>query len=89
MSDVEPVKWDGAWYLPVDQRELTAMLLAMAARVNLGDSFEGSIQYLMADPDIHPEPFLVRASYRVDNLQGQGSVRLVPNPIQIKRREAQ
>lgn len=67
--------------------ELAKTLREMAAAVEAGDSFEGSIEYLMPQPLIdswpgpgnHPgltglDEYAVRASYRVGNSMGQGGV---------------
>jgi hypothetical protein len=71
-------------------RDIAAVLRDMADRVESGDSFEGSIEYLL--PDVpewaqrgEPEPpgyehrdyRLVRATYRVGNTDGQGGVTMI------------
>jgi hypothetical protein len=60
--------------------ELLAILDDMRLRVANGDSFEGSIEYLMSEPVLGAgvdADFAVLASYRVGNTLGQGSVRLI------------
>ena len=64
--------------------ELAAILFEMGAKVLAGDSFEGSIEYLLPEPPEHkgdpePDPNLVhvRGAYRVGNLQGQGGMRMI------------
>lgn len=65
--------------IPATQDELVAVLLDMAERVRTGDSFEGSIEYLMPTVEDVPEDTyaLVRASYRIGNRDGQGGLRLI------------
>jgi hypothetical protein len=63
--------------IPMDAETLAAVLHDMAAHVEAGDSFEGSIEYLMPAPG-DPECYaMVRASYRIGNTLGQGGVRLI------------
>jgi hypothetical protein len=55
-----------------------AELADMLDRVRSGDSLEGSIEYLV--PDMHDPAgaeVMVRTTYRVGNLQGQGGMRIV------------
>jgi len=75
--------------VPSTYVEVAAILQNMAAHVEAGDSFEGSIEYSM--PDVpewaqrgEPEPegweqpeVLVRAAYRIGNLDGQGGYRII------------
>ena len=66
-------------HVPMTREELAAVLRDILARVENGDSFEGSIEYLMdytIDAD-QPADFMVRGSYRTGNTMGQGGVRLV------------
>lgn len=71
---------------------LVATLEDILDHVRAGDSFEGSIEYLLPDPDnpdeVPPEfrdgkdgyfepGVMVRASYRIGNLQGQGGLRMI------------
>jgi hypothetical protein len=71
-------------------KDIAAVLRDMADRVESGDSYEGSIEYLLPEtPDWaqrgEPEPpgwehrdyRLVRATYRIGNLDGQGSVTMI------------
>lgn len=57
--------------------ELVLVLRDMAERVEKNDSFEGSIEYTLPDILDAQDGFRVRASYRVGNLNGQGSMRMV------------
>lgn len=60
---------------PMSREELVSLLDDIRDRVAAGDSFEGRLQYLLSnDAD---KPFEVAALYRVDNLLGQGSTRMV------------
>jgi hypothetical protein len=59
----------------MSREELTSLLDDIRDRVAAGDSFEGKLQYLLGtDAD---RPFEVAALYRVGNLLGQGSTRLI------------
>lgn len=70
--------------------ELVGVLADIHDRVRAGDSFEGSIEYLIPGADDgrrDHRPYvteaewlrgsMVRASYRIGNLQGQGSLRMI------------
>lgn len=66
-------------HLPMSQTDLLAVLDDIRQSVAAGDSFEGSIEYLMPGPlgmDTD-EDFAVMASYRVGNSMGQGGVVLI------------
>jgi hypothetical protein len=56
--------------VPSTYREVAAHLRVMAELVEAGDSLEGSLEYSM--PEV-----MLRASYRVGNLGGQGGVRII------------
>jgi hypothetical protein len=57
--------------------ELLAILDDIRQCVQVDDSFEGSIEYLMPT-DVDPNAdFMVRAAYRVGNSQGQGGMCLI------------
>ena len=71
-------------------KDIAAVLRDMAARVESGDSYEGSIEYLLppvppwqerGDPEPpgweHRDYRLVRGTYRIGNLDGQGSVTMI------------
>jgi hypothetical protein len=60
----------------MSREELADILAALSARVRVGDSDEGSIEYLLADPDAD-HPHQVRAAYRVGNSMGQGGMVLI------------
>jgi hypothetical protein len=60
----------------MSREELADILDDMAARVREGDSFEGHIEYQMAEPDAE-HPHQVRAAYRVGNRMGQGGMVLI------------
>lgn len=66
------------------REELLAVLDDMRARIELGDSFEGGINYLMpwaeelGDPVTDPpDGFRVEGGYRVGNRMGQGGFRMI------------
>lgn len=93
--------------VPCSRETLLAVLDDIRHHVEAGDSFEGSVEYLMPYPEGCPacsplisegkEPtpdcatcggtgmvdypqdvdFLLRAAYRIGNLQGQGGMRLI------------
>jgi hypothetical protein len=58
------------------REELADILGDMADRVRAGDSLEGSIEYLLADPEAD-HPHQVRAAYRTGNRMGQGGMILL------------
>jgi NTP pyrophosphatase (non-canonical NTP hydrolase) len=60
----------------MSREELADILAALSARVRVGDSDEGSIEYLLADPDA-THPHQVRTAYRVGNRMGQGGMILL------------
>jgi hypothetical protein len=66
---------------PKTTAELLGVLDDVRARVAAGDSFEGSLEYLMPYDEegvlVEGADFMVRAAYRVGNSQGQGGMRLV------------
>lgn len=62
---------------PMNQNELVEVLKDILLVVDNNDSFEGSIEYLMPDPNGPDCDFMVRASYRVGNSMGQGGVVLI------------
>lgn len=64
----------------LSKEQLSKLLRHMAELVETGDSFEGSLEYLI--PDIDPEPkegedFAVTARFRIGNLDGQGGMRFI------------
>jgi hypothetical protein len=71
-------------------KDIAAVLRHMADLVESGDSFEGSIEYLLPEPpdwamngEPQPEDYeqrdyrLVRASFRTGNSLGQGGVTMI------------
>ena len=56
--------------------QLAAVLLDMSVRVEQGDSYDGSISY-KTDYEGGEPGFGVVAAYRVGNLMGQGSMRII------------
>lgn len=65
---------------PVSKQQLLDVLDDIRARVDANDSFEGSFEYLMPDPDDPDErdaDFMLRAVWRVGNSMGQGGMRSV------------
>jgi hypothetical protein len=63
--------------VPTTYAALAAVLRGMADLVEAGDSFEGSIEYLMPDPANLDAEVMVRASFRIGNSMGQGGVRII------------
>lgn len=62
----------------ISQAALLSALDDIRYRVALGDSLEGSIEWLMPEgPEAGPRDFAVRAAWRVGNLQGQGGMRMI------------
>ena len=68
----------GNYPVPVSRDTLLALLDDIRHHVEHGDSFEGSLEYLMPEPgDPDDVEFRLRAAYRIGNLQGQGGMRLI------------
>lgn len=73
--------------VPRTQQDLIAYLADILDRVKTGDSMEGSIEWtLPGEGDPQDAYAMVRASYRIGNLQGQGGMRMVgaidpPSPV--------
>ena len=65
--------------VPMSYSSLAAVLRRMAELVELGDSMEGSIEYMIPMPPNDPEDaeVMARASFRVGNRVGQGGVRII------------
>ena len=64
--------------VPMTYEALAAVLRGMADLVEAGDSFEGSIEYLMPTPDDPADAdVMARAAFRIGNLQGQGGMRII------------
>jgi hypothetical protein len=61
----------------VTKAYLLAILDDIRAHVAADDSFEGSLQYLIPE---NGDGFELMASYRVDNLRGQGSIVHIEGP---------
>jgi len=77
MSNLVPV--------PMSQEDLVETLTDILDRVKMGDSYEGSIEYMLpwhtalGDPKNDPPDvaYRVRGAYRLGNTQGQGGMRLI------------
>jgi hypothetical protein len=89
--------------VPASRETLLALLDDIRHHVEIGDSFEGSLEYLMPYPEMCPEckgdvdrlpqcvtcggkgeiefpegtEFVLKAAYRIGNLQGQGGMRMI------------
>jgi len=69
----------------MDRHELAALLRDMADRAEVGDSYEGNIEYHWPDEEMAGRDgwpavdadFWVHGVYRVGNLQGQGGMRVI------------
>jgi hypothetical protein len=62
----------------ISREALIGILEDILNRVRAGDSFEGSIEYLLPeDMDAPARSFDVRASYRIGNTMGQGGLRMI------------
>ncbi|MFF8829280.1 hypothetical protein [Streptomyces sp. NPDC015131] len=60
----------------MSREELLSLLDDIRDRVATGDSFEGHIRYLIAEPGSQ-HPFDVAALYRIGNSMGQGGARII------------
>lgn len=68
--------------VPMSQQDLAATLQDMLDRVRAGDSLEGSIEYALpyiGDPE--DAYAMVRAAYRVGNLDGQGGMQIIGDTV--------
>jgi len=64
--------------VPLTKAELVSILKDMLDRVEAGDSLEGFLEYALPDElELEDAEFMVKASYRRGNLNGQGSMRMV------------
>jgi hypothetical protein len=67
--------------IPMSKVRLLVLLDDIRVRIAADDSYEGSLEYGMPldeSGEIIPDAdFVVRAAYRVGNLQGQGGMRLI------------
>jgi hypothetical protein len=64
--------------------ELLDMLREIVAGVESGDTMEGSIEFLIPyEGDPEGTDFMVRASYRVGNLMGQGGIRMFGDMVEV------
>lgn len=70
----------------ISRNDLVDLLTEIRDAAAIGDSLEGSFEYLLPDPGECPKGtgmskwvagFMVRASYRVGNLLGEGAIRMV------------
>lgn len=61
----------------LSREDLLAVLDEIRNGVASGDTLEGSIEFLLNYNDELPQPYDVRAGYRIDNLQGQGGMRMI------------
>jgi hypothetical protein len=67
--------------VPCSKETLLALLDDIRHHVEIGDSYEGYLEYLMPyDEDmneVEDADFMIKAGYRIGNLQGQGGMRLI------------
>jgi hypothetical protein len=67
--------------VPVSKEALLALLDDIRAHVDANDSFEGYLEYGMPFGEdeelIKDADFVVKAGYRIGNLQGQGGFRMI------------
>jgi hypothetical protein len=61
----------------VQTQELITILDDIRQRIQAGDSFEGHLSYTYLDGECDAGDFFINATYRVGNLQGQGSMRVI------------
>lgn len=79
---------EAPWYELVSEAQLIAILDHIRGSIAAGDSFEGSIEYLMPSTIGHEiadqEEYAVRAFFRIGNSMGQGGAVTYPHPNAIK-----
>ncbi len=61
----------------IAKEDLLMILRDMIACVEQDDSYEGSIEYSCIHDACQKDEFMVRASYRIGNSEGQGGCRMV------------
>jgi hypothetical protein len=61
----------------LSKQQLLELLDDIRKHIISGDSFEGSIQYLIPESPKNYPNFEVKAVYRINNLHGQGGIRLI------------
>lgn len=59
------------------KQELIAVLRDLTESIAADDSFEGSLEFTCMDPGCAVGEFMVQASYRIGNSEGQGGMRIV------------
>lgn len=76
IPDTMPAGWNRP--APASLRELCDVLEDASERVGIGDSFEGTITWVMPTDEVElaGAEFGLVARYRVGNLDGQGGVRV-------------
>lgn len=63
--------------MKVERMFLANTLRDMAAKVELGDSWEGSIEYSCLGIELETDEFEIQGAYRVGNSNGQGGMRVL------------
>lgn len=74
----------------LSKETLLEILTYMLEGVRTGDTLEGSIEFLLPYPpagDPEDADFMVMASYRHGNRQGQGGLRLVGQMVEVPDEE--
>lgn len=63
----------------LNKDQLVKLLHHIAELIEIGDSFEGMLEYLIPDEDEQTEEmtFAVRSRFRVGNSEGQGGMRII------------
>jgi len=63
--------------MPMTKQQLVDVLTDILQRVQEGDSWEGSIEYMMPGEPSEDVDFMVKATYRTGNSMGQGGMRML------------
>ena len=64
--------------MPMSKDGLLDLIDVIRNRVELNDSYEGILEYTMPGPgDPEDAEFMVRARFRIGNLNGQGGMQIV------------
>lgn len=72
---------------PMTKEQLVALFTDLLTRIDLGDTWEGFVEWLLPDPDEVADDVVaeVRARYRVGNTEGQGGMRFIGELVERER----
>jgi hypothetical protein len=63
---------------PMTKAQMVELFTDLLMRIDLGDSWEGFVEWNMPDPDVDADVVaMVVARYRIGNREGQGGMRFI------------